>query len=220
MERTLLFDFDSTWTRVEALDILAEQLAANGRLPQDAVAEIAAITELGMSGELGFAESLQRRMAVLNFNVTDLIGLVEYLKGHVSPSIIRNQQWVRANAHRIYIVSNGFEEFIAPVVAEMGIAGDHVIANKMIVAADGWVKGADSSIALSGDNGKPVVVHQQGFRGSVWAIGDGFTDYQIREAGMADKFIAFTENVRRDLVVQLADAEAPDLDTLIQLDLQ
>ena len=34
-------------------------------------------------------------------------------------------------------------------------------------------------------------------QGEVIVVGDGYTDYQLFEAGLADKFIAYTEHVER-----------------------
>ena len=220
MDRILIFDFDSTFTNCEALDVLAEQLALQGRLSHDAVREIADITELGMAGKMGFGESLRRRMHALNFREYDLTALVHYLRGQVTASILRNRDWMQANAHRIWIVSNGFSEFIAPVVADFGIPEQQVVANRFLIAEDGWMKGVDPSIPLSGDNGKPAVVKEQHFKQPVWAIGDGFSDYTIRRDGAAEIFLAFTENVRRQNIVDVADYEARTLDDVIQLDQQ
>lgn len=218
MERTLLFDFDSTWTRVEALDLLAQQLADEGRLSRTAVTEIANVTELGMNGAIGFGESLRRRMAVLDIHADDITTLSHTLKAQVSNSIVANADWVRANAHRIRIVSNGFVEFIAPVVAELGIAEGQVVANRFLLNTQGRITGADLSSPLAADNGKPVAVQALNLTGEVWAIGDGFTDYQIKQGGAAHAFVAYTENVRRQRVVDLADFEAPSLDVLIAHD--
>lgn len=218
MERTLLFDFDSTWTRVEALDLLAEQLADEGRLSRAAAIEIAQVTELGMSGAIGFGESLRRRMAVLDIGLGDITALAQTLKAQVSDSIVANADWVRANAARIRIVSNGFVEFIAPVVAELGIAEDRVVANRFLLDTDDRIIGADPASPLAADNGKPIAVRALNLNGDVWAIGDGFTDYQIKQGGAATQFVAFTENVRRQHVVDLADFEAPSLDVLIAHD--
>ena len=46
-------------------------------------------------------------------------------------------------------------------------------------------------------------------------IGDGFSDYQTRAAGIADKFYAFTENVERENILDKADHIAPSLDEIL-----
>ena len=47
--------------------------------------------------------------------------------------------------------------------------------------------------------------------------GDGFNDWQVREAAVAGAFYAYTENVRRRMVVELADAEVRDMEQLMEL---
>ena len=50
---------------------------------------------------------------------------------------------------------------------------------------------------------------------NVYVIGDGYTDYQIKEAGLADKFIAFTENAKRQNVIEKADYVAENFDEFL-----
>ena len=40
------------------------------------------------------------------------------------------------------------------------------------------------------------------------AVGDGITDWELRERGCVDTFIAFTEHVRRDVVLERCDRSA------------
>ena len=64
----LVFDFDSTFTQVEGLDELAD-IALQGHPDQAAVvAQIRALTDRGMAGEIGFQESLAKRLALLGAN--------------------------------------------------------------------------------------------------------------------------------------------------------
>jgi D-3-phosphoglycerate dehydrogenase len=46
-------------------------------------------------------------------------------------------------------------------------------------------------------------------------IGDGYTDYEIKASGLANKFYAFTENVSRPSVTAQADHIAPSLDEIL-----
>ena len=51
--------------------------------------------------------------------------------------------------------------------------------------------------------------------GEVQVIGDGYSDYVMREAGIADKFFAYTENVHRDKAADNADHITPNLDEFL-----
>ena len=53
--------------------------------------------------------------------------------------------------------------------------------------------------------------------GSVWAVGDGITDYEIRAAGAADIFYAFTENVERASVTAKADVVIKNFDEFLYM---
>ena len=55
--RLVVFDMDSTLIQVEVIDELAKRAGVG--------AEVAAIAEAAMRGELDFAESLRRRVALL-----------------------------------------------------------------------------------------------------------------------------------------------------------
>ncbi|WP_045690015.1 phosphoglycerate dehydrogenase [Hymenobacter sp. AT01-02] len=211
----LIIDFDSTFTQVEGLDELAD-IALTGHPDRDyVVGAIRALTDRGMSGELNFSESLKQRLELLPAHQRHLAILVERLKGKVSESIVRNRAFFEQFPGRVYIVSSGFREFIEPVVAEYGIASDHVLANTFTYDADGHITGFDPDNVLSRDGGKIEQLRRLDLNGDVYVLGDGYTDYQIREAGLANRFYAFTENVRRDAVVARADEVLPSFDEFL-----
>lgn len=79
-KRNYIFDFDSTLTRVEALDVLAEITLQNNPKKDEIIQEIIDITNLGIDGEISFTESLERRIQLLNANKSDLDGLVKALQ--------------------------------------------------------------------------------------------------------------------------------------------
>ncbi|MFD2721747.1 phosphoglycerate dehydrogenase [Hymenobacter monticola] len=211
----LVFDFDSTFTQVEGLDELAD-IALQGHPDQaKVVGQIKALTDQGMAGEIGFQESLSRRLALLGANERHLAPLIARLKTRVSESIRRNGNFFRQFADRIYVVSSGFREFIEPVVAEFGIAPAHVLANTFTFDAAGNITGCDPQNVLSRDGGKIRQLVLLDLDGPVYVFGDGYTDYQIREAGLAQRFYAYTENVSRPTVVAQADEVLPTFDEFL-----
>ncbi|HET9503158.1 MAG TPA: phosphoglycerate dehydrogenase [Hymenobacter sp.] len=211
----LVFDFDSTFTQVEGLDELAA-IALTGQPDQaQRVAAIKALTDQGMAGEIGFQESLSKRLALLGAHQQHLGPLVTHLRGKVSESIRRNGDFFRQHADRIYVVSSGFREFIEPVVAEFGIAADHVLANTFTFDDSGAITGCDAGNVLSRDGGKIQQLKDLQLDGPVYVLGDGYTDYQIREAGLAKRFYAYTENVSRPTVVAAADEVLPTFDEFL-----
>jgi len=211
----LVFDFDSTFTQVEGLDELAV-IALTGQPDQATrVAAIKALTDQGMAGEIGFQESLSKRLALLGAHQRHLGPLVKELQGKVSESIRRNGDFFRQHADRIYVVSSGFREFIEPVVAKFGILPDHVLANTFTFDEAGTITGCDPANVLSRDGGKIQQLKDLQLDGPVYVLGDGYTDYQIREAGLAKRFYAYTENVSRPSVVAQADEVLPTFDEFL-----
>ncbi|MCP4520145.1 MAG: phosphoglycerate dehydrogenase [Cytophagales bacterium] len=203
--QVLVIDFDSTFIKVETLDILGE-ISLEGHPERDErLKKIADVTNLGMNGELSFLESLKARIEILDAKKEHLTELVERLKKLVSTSFVNNTAFLKANAKDIYIVSSGFKEFITPVVADYGISADHVYANTFEFDIEGNIVNFDNNNPLSQDQGKIKLMESLKIEGEISVIGDGYTDYEIRKAGLAKKFFAFCENVKRDKVVKNAD---------------
>jgi len=210
-----VIDFDSTFTQVEALDELVKISLAGQENAEEVLKTIQQTTELAMSGELSFAESLKKRVALLGANKKNLVDLVEVLKGRVSDSFIRNREFFTTFSDRIRIVSSGFKEFIVPIVGEFGIKEENVFANTFKFDEAGNIIGFDETNYLSHDKGKVKLLKELQLPGEVYVLGDGYTDYEIREAGLANKFFAFTENVERDMVISMADHKSATLEEFL-----
>jgi D-3-phosphoglycerate dehydrogenase len=143
--------------------------------------------------------------------------LIGRLKGSVSESFKRNKEFFQKYADNIYIISNGFKEFIEPIVTEFGIKSENILANEFRFDKDGKVIGFDIDNPLSANGGKVEQLKKLNLPGDVYVIGDGYTDYEIKHAGLANKFYAFTENVERESVKNKADHITPSLDEFLYL---
>jgi D-3-phosphoglycerate dehydrogenase len=66
--RKFVFDFDSTLTSVEGLDVLAEISLEGNPERAEIVKEIQEITDLGIDGDISFTDSLSRRIAFRRIN--------------------------------------------------------------------------------------------------------------------------------------------------------
>jgi len=212
---TLIFDFDSTLVGFETLEVLAE-LALEGAPEAGAVrAEIAALTDQAMSGVLSFDEALTRRLTLLPLTRVHVQALAERAVARLAPSVARNVETLRAHADRLVIVSGGFREVIAPVARHLGVPDERVLANDLTYDEAGRVTGVDRANPLSADGGKVTAIRALGLAGPVVMIGDGWTDAEVRLAGLADRFHAFCEVVRRPRVVEAADSVAVSLDEVL-----
>ncbi|HEX2898687.1 MAG TPA: phosphoglycerate dehydrogenase, partial [Bacteroidia bacterium] len=112
-----VFDFDSTFVQVEALEELAEISLKGSKNREKAIQEIREITDLGIEGKISFTDGLRKRLAIIEANTEHLEKLVRRLRKKVSRSISRNQTFFTANRDKIYVISAGFKEFIVPIVA-------------------------------------------------------------------------------------------------------
>ena len=215
MSRKYVFDFDSTLTRVEALDVLAEITLHGKSNKEEVIQEIQEITNLGIDGDISFTESLERRIKLLKAHKDDLSPLVENLRDKISKSIEENKEFFRDFADDIYVISCGFKEFIDPIVAKYNIPSHRVYANTFAFDKDGNIIGFDVENPLSQHNGKIECLKQMDLDGEVQVIGDGYSDYVMREAGIADKFFAYTENVHREKAANNADYVTPNMDEFL-----
>ena len=216
-QKHFVIDFDSTFTRVEALDVLGEIALRGKPQAEKALKQIKEITDLGMEGEISFRESLEQRVKLLEANRSHLPELISRLSEQVSDSFKRNKEFIRKYSGQIYIMSSGFKDFIVPIVEHYGISEERVFANEFVYDADGFITGFDTGNLLSQDNGKPKKIESLGLEGEIYVLGDGYTDFEIKKAGLAHKFYAFTENVRRANVLQNADHETPNLDEFLYI---
>lgn len=217
MIKYYIFDFDSTLTKVEALDVLAEITLAKNPNKKAIIEEIIKITNLGIDGEISFTQSLERRIKLISANRSDLVSLIEVLKKRVSSSIERNKEFFETYSENIYVISAGFKEFIVPIVAEYNIPAERVFANTFEFNQAGDIIGFDRDNVLSVHNGKIECLQNLQLDGEIQMIGDGYSDYVTKEAGVADKFFAYTENVQRAKTIQNADHITPNLDEFLYI---
>ena len=216
-DKFLIVDFDSTFVQVETLDELAAIALAEHPESERVIEKIRTITAQGMDGKISLAESLAERLKLLSANKKHIEQLISVLADKVSPSFKRNAVFLEQFADSIYIVSSGFKEYILPIVSKFGIKEDHVFANTFTYDEAGNINGLDASNPLCQDQGKVRVVNSLNLEGSVWAVGDGITDYEIRAAGAADIFYAFTENVERASVTAKADVVIKNFDEFLYM---
>ena len=214
-KRNFVFDFDSTLTSVEALDVLAEITLVNNPAKDKIIDEIIDITNLGIDGKISFTESLERRIKLLNAKKSDLPILINQLRKKVSVSIERNKEFFEKFSDDIYVISCGFKEFIDDIVKDYNIPTERVYANTFEFDKNEVIVGFDANNVLSTHNGKIQCLKDLGLEGEIQVIGDGYSDYVTREAGVADTFFAYTENVSREKTIENADYITPNFDEFL-----
>ena len=129
--RLVAFDMDSTLINIECVDEIAE---AAGRK-----AEVAAITEAAMRGEIAdYKESLRRRVALLKGVPESALHTVYSQHLQLNPGVERFVQACRAAGHATLLVSGGFTFFSDRIRARLQL--DEARAN-VLELADGTLTG-------------------------------------------------------------------------------
>ncbi|MCX2573454.1 HAD-IB family phosphatase [Pedobacter sandarakinus] len=210
-----IIDFDSTFTQVEALDELARISLKNHPNKEDIFQKIEDYTNFAMEGKLSFSESLAQRVKLLEANEMHLKQLIKHLKKKVSVSFSRNAAFFKKHADDVLIVSGGFKEFITPVVSQYHIKKENIYANTFVTTGDGKIIDYDHANPLSEEGGKVKLLKHLKLEGELFGIGDGYSDFQLRESGLINKFFAFTENIARESIVAKADHITPSFDEFL-----
>lgn len=205
-KKLVVMDVDSTLIQQEVIELLGAK-AGKG-------AEIIAITESAMRGELDFAESLRARVALLN-------GLPESVLTEVQSEITLTQGartligTLHKLGHHIALVSGGFEPVIAPIMKDLGIS--HMRANNLEIV-DGKLTGKLIGPIIDRAGKAQALrdfasIHKIELEQTI-AIGDGANDLDmIALAGMGIAFNA------KPAVKAAADSSvsAPYLDSVLYL---
>lgn len=215
MKQFYIIDFDSTFTQVEALDELARISLHDHPNREGIYKKIEDLTNAAMEGKMSFRESLTARVQLLEANKDHLKQLISHLKTKVSASFSRNKTFFKKHANDVLIVSGGFKEFIVPVVTSYHISKENVYANTFTFDAAGKIMGYDETNPLSNEGGKVTLLKDLKLQGDIYGIGDGHSDFQLKEFGMIKKFYAFTENIERKTVAEKADHITPSFDEFL-----
>ena len=171
--KLLVADMDSTMITVECIDELADYAGLK--------AEVSAVTERAMRGEIDFAGALRDRVALLaglsEATVAECLRERVKLMGGAKELVTA----FRATGGEAILVSGGFTHFTGPVAAEIGF--DRAIANRLIVK-NGILTGDVEQPIVDAATKRAVLLEAlDGRNPSVSiAIGDGANDIPMIEA--------------------------------------
>ena len=213
----IIIDFDSTFITEESLDELAKYKLRDQPDSQTMLNKIKSLTNAGMNGDIPFKQSLDERMEVLNLNRSDINSVSKILSECVTPSFTKNKSFFIENNNKIMILSGGFKELIVPIVDDFGILSSNVFANDFIYNSSEQITGINQDNIMSKNGGKVKQSKLLSIHGNVHVIGDGYTDYEIKLDGPATHFFAFTENIERKNICELADLTLSNFDDYINI---
>jgi phosphoserine phosphatase len=177
-KRLLVADMDSTMITVECIDELADYAGIK--------AQIAAVTEAAMRGELDFAEALDARVALLRDLDAAMIDRCRAERVRIMPGAVALVRTMKAHGARCVLVSGGFTVFAEPVAETIGF--DVAIANRLGIGGgrlDGTVARpiVDAATKLTTIEAERVALGLE--VAETLAVGDGANDIpMIRAAGL------------------------------------
>ncbi|MBO01269.1 MAG: hypothetical protein CMG35_01255 [Candidatus Marinimicrobia bacterium] len=209
-----IIDFDSTFISKESLDELASYSLRKSKTKNIILNKIHTLTNDGMNGKITFYDSIKTRLKLINATKNDVLVVSNNLKSHVTHSFKRNKNFIKKYSNRIYIISGGFKEMLVPVLADFGIQESNIFGNEFIYDGDKII-GFNTNNPLAKIDGKSQIVESLKLDGEIHCIGDGYNDFQLKLLGSVSKFIAFTENVYRNEVCNVADKVISSLDEYI-----
>ena len=199
-KRLLIADMDSTIINVECLDEIADYAGLK--------AEISAITERAMRGELPFEAALRERVAMLKGLPVAVLAQAYEERVRLNPGARTLVKTMAANGARCVLVSGGFNYFTARVAAEAGFHAER--AN--------WMQSEAGK--LTGAVGEPILGREAKVRAleeealsigaplsAALAVGDGANDLgMIDAAGLGVAYRA------KPIVAAAADARIDHTD--------
>ena len=173
--RLLVADMDSTMIEVECIDELADYAGLK--------AEVAAVTEAAMRGEVDFEAALDARLALLAGLDEAMLDRCHAERVRITPGARALVGTMRGQGAYCLLVSGGFSRFADRVAAEIGF--DSALSNELVIREG----------RLSGEVRKPVVGAEAKCRalieaaaersvplGQTLAVGDGANDIPMLEA--------------------------------------
>jgi phosphoserine phosphatase len=192
--RLLVADMDSTMILVECIDELADYAGLK--------AEVAAVTERAMKGELPFETALAERVALLAGLEEAAVDRCREERVRLTPGALALVRTMKREGAFTLLVSGGFTRFADPVGAELGF--DRVVANRLVVEA-GRLTGAVERPILGAQGKRMALLDAATERrvrpGETMAVGDGANDVpMLQEAGLGIAYRA------RPAAVAAADA--------------
>ena len=179
----LVMDVDSTLIMEEGIDLLGEEAGVG--------AQVAAITERAMRGELDFEAALRERVGLLKGLPEDIFTQIAE-KIHFTPGAEELVDELHKRGYKVGLVSGGFHETVDRLAEQLGI--DYVKANRLEIQ-QGFLTGQvlgeivtkDTKLAML----KAWATENKLELNQTIAMGDGANDLpMIQAAGMGIAFMA------------------------------
>lgn len=179
----IAFDFDGTLSDSEMTVLLGDRI--------DVAEDMAEITERAMNDEIGYAESLRERAALLE-GLPEDEARTAYDQVELRPGAAELLETLtEADGVTTAILTGGFERGVAAALEREGVSVDHIVSNRLPIE-DGELTGAVEGPLIEGtkDDALAELAADQGVdMAETVAVGDGANDLPMLEvAGLSIGF--------------------------------
>jgi phosphoserine phosphatase len=207
--RTVIFDCDSTLSRIEGVEALASEYRS----------EVAALTEAAMSGTVPLEEVYGRRLDLIQPTMADLERVGRQYVSERIPGVEDTVAALRREGVAVRVISGGLLQAVLVLTRFLGLPDKDVAAVEVHFDAAGRYHGFDEDSPLARAGGKEEVLRRWGrdTPGPTMLVGDGATDLEAKDA--VDLFVAYAGVVSRPTVVAGADVviEEQSLNRIVEL---
>lgn len=178
---SIIFDFDSTLTTIEGVDYLAE---LHGVADQ-----VRKLTRSAMNTHSVTPEMYDDRLQLIRPVQHDIDALVEKYQQSLMPGVKECFAALQSLEKRVYIVSGGLRQALAPVGESLDVLAERIFAVEIYFDENGKYAGFNCNSPLIGVNGKKSVIRKIEPERPVVFVGDGANDIAARDA--VDLFIGY-----------------------------
>lgn len=196
--RTIILDCDSTLARIEGIDELAG--------PH--LAEIQALTDSAMQGEVPLEEVYGRRLEIIRptRERVDALGR-EYVEELVAdaPETVAALRWLGKD---VRIISGGLLPPVVAIARHLGLPDAAVAAVGIEFDDSGRYRTFEQDSPMARSGGKREMIESWGLQRPTLLVGDGATDLEARPA--VDLFVAYMGVAFRERIASEAEVVLRD----------
>lgn len=207
---TVVFDFDSTLISVESLDVLLADRLETPELRE----QLARINREGMEGQRSFRSSLRARLELARPTRAEVSAFGDGAWRLLTAGMGELIDELHGRGHAVWIVSGAAREVILPLAVRLSVPVERIRAVEFLWGENGELLDLAEENPILEGKWHALEGLSEDWERPRFAVGDGITDWELRERGCVDTFIAFTEHVRRDAVIERCDRSAGSVSEL------
>jgi phosphoserine phosphatase len=196
--RSIIFDCDSTLSAIEGID----ELAGPHR------AEVQALTDAAMAGEVPLEEVYGRRLEIIRPTRERIEALGRAYIDAAVPDAVDTVNALCWLGKEVRILSGGLRPPVEAFARTLGLRTGMVAAVEIHFDDDGEYAGFDDRSPLARSGGKAEQIRRWDLPRPVLLVGDGATDAEARPA--VDAFVAYMGVALRPAVAEAADVVLHD----------